>query len=131
MKPFGVGTRDQSPAAPITPPDLDRHELTASLAGNRAGLDRAVAHRTRGVVLTSMGVMKEQRAGRKRSRSVAIAALIVFIVLLGPLVWWAVDNLIEEQRLTALTAQLSLLIAFFAAGILGAFVLAGWLRRRP
>ena len=77
-----------------------------------------------------VGVMQDQEAYRKRSRSMALAAALVALVLLGPLVWWAVDTMVEEQRLTGLTGQFSLWICLFAAG-LAAAVLAGWLRRRP
>lgn len=128
MTTAGPGARQQGGSVQ-TNPSQDR-DLTAALAGSDADRDRGVARRTRGVVLASMGVMQDQKAYRKRSRSMALAAALVALVLLGPLVWWAADTLIEEHRLTGLTGQLSLWIFFFAAG-LAAAVLAGWLRRRP
>ena len=107
----------------------DRDFVTA-LAGGQAGHERAIAQKTRRVVMASMGVMQDQQAFRKKTRALALAAFLVIIVLLGPLVWWAGDTLLDEQRLTGLTGQLSLLIFFFAAAVLGAAMLAGWLRRR-
>lgn len=109
--------------------DPDR-ELAASLAGERGDRDREIAHRTRGVVMASLGVLKEQRAGRKRVRAIAIASILVFLLVVGPLIWWAVDNVIAGERLGDLTSQLSLWACILCAALLAAAVVAGWLRNR-
>jgi hypothetical protein len=77
-----------------------------------------------------MGVMQEQKAGRKRIRSVALAAIIVVVLVLGPLVWWAVDNLVEDGHLSDVTSQFALWVCILCPALVAAALLAGWVRRR-
>jgi hypothetical protein len=110
-----------------TNPDRD---LAASLRTGTADRDREVAQSTRRVVMASAGIIREQKAGRKRVRAIALASILVFIFVLGPLIWWAVDDLIAGERLGDLTSEFALWACILCPALLAAAVVAGWLRRR-
>lgn len=106
------------------------NDLAASLRMETADRDREVAQSTRRVVMASLGVIKEQKAGRKRGRAIALASILVCVFVLGPLVWWAVDDLVAGEHLSDLTCQFALWICILCPALLAAAVMAGWLRRR-
>ena len=109
----------------------NKSELASSLAGNlSAERDREVAHSTRRVVLASLGVLNDQREGRKRIRSLALAATLLVLLVVGPLVWWAADNLISGEHMGDLTSEFSLWVCILCPALLAAALMAGWLRKR-
>jgi len=105
-------------------------DVKTSVAAEHADRDRKVAYGTRRVVMASLGVLKDQKAGRKRIRAVALASVLVFLLVLGPLIWWAVDNLIAGEHLGDLASQFSLWVCILCPALLAAAVMAGWLRHR-
>jgi hypothetical protein len=113
--------RDGSPQ-----PDRD---LLSALAGTQAGRDGAVAHRTRRVVLASLGQLQDLKASRKRSRAVALAVLLLVILAMGPFIYRVVEDLIGGEHFSDVATQFSLLICIFCPAVVAAVVVAGWARR--
>ena len=114
-------------------PGLDaiaHYDVVASLAGSMADRDRVVAHRTRRVVMASLGVMREQKADHRRNRAVAIAATLMVFFVVAPPVWWIADTLIEEERLTSPMSEIAVWGFFMSTALLASALLAGWMRRR-
>jgi hypothetical protein len=109
--------------------DADPHLLSA-LAGKEAGRERDVAFRTRRVVAASLGVMQDQKEGRKRGRALALAAMLMVILALAPLLWRLVDELMDGANLSDMDIQLSLLACVVCPAILAAALVAGWMRKR-
>ena len=104
--------------------------LLAALTGRDANRDRVVAQRTRRVVMSSHGVLQEQKQDKSRARAVALAVTILILLLIAPLLWEATDSLIAGEHLGDPGSQLSLWACIVCPTLLGAALVAGWWRKR-
>jgi hypothetical protein len=117
--------------APETSTDTgSHHEVLAALAGGDAEMARAAAYRTRRVVMASLGVMQEHKAGLKRTRALALGATLLVFIVLGPPIWWIADTLIEEERLTTTMSEITVWGFFLSTALVASALLAGWMRRK-
>jgi hypothetical protein len=103
-------------------------DLLSALAGNQAGRDRAVAYKTSRVVRASLGVMQDQKAGRKRSRALALASVLLMILALGPFLWRVADDLIGGEHIGDIATQTSLWVCILCPALLACALVAGWRR---
>ena len=125
----GQTAGDSVRTATVGATDANR-ELLAALTGKQAGRDRAVAENTRRVVMTSAGVMKDQKADRQRSRSLALASIVLVLLALGPFVWRVADDVIGGEHWSDMATQTSLWVCIFFPAIIAAALVAGWSRIR-
>jgi hypothetical protein len=106
-------------------------DLLAALTGTQASGERAVAYRTRRVVAASLGVMQDQKAGRKRGRSLALVSILLIILAMGPFVWRVSDDIAGGEHWSDMATQTSLWVCLLFPAVLAAALVAGWLRREP
>lgn len=106
-------------------------ELLSALAGKQADRDSSVADRTRRVVSASLGVMQDQKAGRQRNRSLALAALVLVLFAVGPILWRLTDDLIGGEHISDMPAQVTMLVCVLGPALVAAAMLAWWPRRKP
>ena len=121
MSPSGSVARNHEPS------QGDLIEAVSGLQGDR---DRSLSDKTRRVVMASAGVIQDQQAGRKKIRAWAIAATLVVFFIVAPPIWWLTETLIEDQHLNSTFGEVAIWGFFSITALLGAALLAGWLRRR-
>ncbi len=106
-------------------------DLLSALTGKQAGRDRAVAENTRRVVMASLGVIQDQKAGRRRTRSLALASLVLALLALGPFVWRVAEDILGGERFGDIATQTSLWACILYPAILAAVLVAAWPRNKP
>jgi hypothetical protein len=126
----GAGDRAGGAAGEVQAGVGHDRDLLSALAGTQASRDCVLACRTRRVVSASLGLMQEQKAGRKRIRAVALASILLVVLVLGPLVWWVVDSMIGGERWSDLTSQFALWVCILCPALVACALLAGWVRKR-
>ena len=107
-------------------PSESPKDLIEALAGKQAARERAVGERTRRVVTTSLGVLRDQQADRRRSRALALASFLIVLLALGPFVWRVADDIIGGEHWSDIATQTSLWVCVLCPAVLAAAIIAGW-----
>ncbi len=123
-----TGAAGNAAGAPTMSAEELKRDVLSALAGKQAGRERAVAEKTRRVVLASAGVMKDQRADRKRSKSLALASILLMVLALGPFIWRVSDDIIGGEHWSDIATQTSLWVCVLCPALLAAALVAGWSR---
>lgn len=105
-------------------------DLLGALAGKQASRECAVAEKARRVVRTSFGVMEDQKASRRRSRALAVSALLLCLLAVGPFAWHLTEDLIGGEHMADIATQTSLWICILCPAVLAAVIVAGWARSK-
>jgi hypothetical protein len=126
---LGAEGNPPDPSSNSSNPPQNQDVLSA-LAGTDAGRDRVVANRTRRVVLSSLGVMREEQEGRSRARGLAIAVLVLVPLLIAPLLWELTDSFIAGEHPGDAGSQLTLWAGIVCCTLLAAALVAGWWKNR-
>jgi len=124
------GNSGAPPASGASSGSGSNSDVVSALAGKQAGRDRAVAEKTRRVVLASLGVIQDQKADRRRTRSVVLASILLAVLAFGPLAWRVADDLIGGEHFSDIATQTSLWACILCPAILAAFLIAGWSRNK-
>lgn len=120
-----------APSAPGTSSGAgSKADLLDAIAGRQAGRDRAVAEKTRRIVLASHGVIQDQKAGRRRTRSLVLASLVLALLAFGPLAWRVADDLIGGEHISDIATQTSVWACILIPAVLAAVLVAGWSRSK-
>lgn len=100
-------------------PQSDPH-LLGMLSGFDADAERTVALRTRRSVLGRLLRNGEQRVQRRYNFGLAIAAAAFVLMLIAPVVWMTVDEVLEGEHPASLAPQLGILAVLMTAALLTA-----------
>ncbi len=104
-------------------------ELVAALNGLDADRERAVGHRTRRVVMSSIKVQQEQKRMGSRARAFALAGTVLVVLLITPLVWEAADSLFAGEHWGDPGNQIGLWACIVCPALLGAALMAAWWKK--
>jgi len=104
-------------------------DILTALSGLDANHDRAVARRTRRVVQSSMGVLRERDQSKARARALALGVTFVVILLITPHIWEATESFTAGEHLGDPGSQLSLWACVLCPVLLASALIVGWWRR--
>jgi hypothetical protein len=111
-------------------PDRALADVVRSIPWLDGDASRALTQKTRRAVRDAVITTQEKRTLQRRNLGFAILGFVSMLILLGPVIWNGVEDLLEEEHLFDLPTQLGFLIAMLLLAMLAALV-AVWKGQRP
>jgi cytochrome bd-type quinol oxidase subunit 2 len=112
-------------------PRVDPETLSA-LSGLSAGSGMAAAQRARRSVREAVIVQAEERGRSRQNLGIALLALAALFILLSPVIWSGLDELMAGEHIFDFSAMMTMLALALATAVCAALI-AGWRRqgKRP
>ena len=111
-------------------PDRALADVVRSIPWLDGDANRALTQKTRRAVRDAVITTQEKRTLQRRNLGFAILGFVSMLILLGPVIWNGVEDLLEEEHLFDLPMQLGFLIAMLLLAMLAALI-AVWKGQRP
>jgi uncharacterized membrane protein len=111
-------------------PDRALADVVRSIPWLDGDASRALTQKTRRAVRDAVITTQEKRTLQRRNLGFAILGFVSMLILLGPVIWNGVEDLLEEEHLFDLPMQLGFLIAMLLLAMLAALI-AVWKGQRP
>ena len=109
-------------------PHPDREGLLRAVSGRDAGARHSVVERTRRAVRIADQSRREHARQGRSSMAVALFALGGILLVLAPVLWRGVDDLLGGEHLGDLPTQVALFCALLLMAVVAA-LFAGWRTR--
>ena len=110
-------------------PDRALADVVRSIPWLDGDASRALTQKTRRAVRDAVITTQEKRTLQRRNLGFAILGFVSMLILLGPVIWNGVEDLLEEEHLFDMPTQLAILIAMLLLGMLAALI-AVWKGQR-
>ena len=109
---------EMQPRDPLGPP----RDVARSLAWMDSEANLVVAQKTRRAVRDAVISTQEKRVRQRRNVGFAIVGFVSILMLLGPVIWIGMEDVLADEHLFDLATQVSFLIAMLLLAMLAALI---------
>jgi protein-S-isoprenylcysteine O-methyltransferase Ste14 len=118
----------KEPAATPHPDTSDREDLLRAVSGHDAAAHQPVVERTRRAVRIADQSRREHARQGRSSIGVALFAIGAILLVLAPVLWSGIDDLLGGEHLADLPTQVALFSGVLLMAVVAA-LFAGWRTR--